>query len=62
MKWIANSGMRPELEQVHIKLNCDEEDWPGVECVRYFQNPHDWDWVARGMGCVAITHYAEVTE
>ncbi len=54
--WIENKGLKPDADYVHIRLNCDVEDWPGVTDVRYNQNPNRWDW-QRHIGGIEITHY-----
>lgn len=53
--WIKNIGNQPSCN-VDVKLDCDEFDWPGVDCVRYNQNPNDWEWTISISG-ISITHY-----
>jgi hypothetical protein len=56
--WVSNTGVKPDAKRVDIKLNCYEEEWPGVDCIRYNQNPSDWDWTLL-QGDSTITHYRE---
>lgn len=57
MTWIKNTGTMPNEPKVHIKLNCDEVDMPGIQCIRFNQHPERWDWRAKGHCCVAIEEY-----
>lgn len=55
--WIENKGIKPDHARcVHIKLNCDVDDWPGVIDTRYNETPDRWDW-RRNIGGIEITHY-----
>ena len=42
--WIKNEGKIPDANLVDVKLACDEDGWPGIECIRYKQNPKGLDW------------------
>lgn len=57
--WIKNEGQAPELALVDIKLNEDEEEWPGVPMIRFGVEPRHWDWSERTF--CAITHYRPST-
>lgn len=54
--WIENTGKKPDVTCVHIKLNCDVEEWPGIPDIRYNESPDRWDWQRR-IGGIEITHY-----
>ena len=56
--WIENTGTKPDLTSVDIKLNRDVDDWPGIIDTRYAQTPDDWDWNVYSHS-VAITHYRQ---
>lgn len=43
--WIKNMGTCPDVDRVHIKMFCDEEDQPGIQVIRYNEDPKRWDWI-----------------
>lgn len=55
MNWIKNIGIKPDVPEVHIRLNTHEYDMIDGDKF-YYQDPNKWDW--RTPTGVRITHYA----
>lgn len=57
LPWIDNTGTPPEYAHVDLMLNGDEEDWPGVQMIRYDQRTKEWDWTISQADPCAIKKY-----
>lgn len=53
--WVPNTGIKPNY-RVDIKLKSYDFEFAWIDCIRFNQDPDNWDWQMH-IGDCEITHH-----